>query len=99
MWYIYDHGLSGAKVNEEDHTRVISMEKGGNMKAVFTRFCTGLKRFEDAMKSKGMWCLCVYVCVLRACVRAYMRVCMGACIGACVRACMCMIVCIIIIIA
>ena len=31
-------------VNEEDHTRVISMEKGGNMKAVFERFCEGLKK-------------------------------------------------------
>ncbi|XP_064169029.1 creatine kinase U-type, mitochondrial-like isoform X2 [Anguilla rostrata] len=30
-------------VNEEDHTRVISMEKGGNMKQVFERFCKGLK--------------------------------------------------------
>lgn len=30
-------------VNEEDHTRVISMEKGGNMKKVFERFCRGLK--------------------------------------------------------
>ncbi|KFZ68759.1 hypothetical protein N338_07992, partial [Podiceps cristatus] len=26
-------------INEEDHTRVISMEKGGNMKRVFERFC------------------------------------------------------------
>lgn len=30
-------------VNEEDHTRIISMEKGGNMKRVFERFCRGLK--------------------------------------------------------
>lgn len=30
-------------INEEDHTRVISMEKGGNMKRVFERFCRGLK--------------------------------------------------------
>lgn len=30
-------------INEEDHTRVISMEKGGNMKRVFDRFCRGLK--------------------------------------------------------
>lgn len=41
-------------VNEEDHTRVISMQKGGNMKEVFTRFCNGLKSFEDKMKSNGM---------------------------------------------
>ena len=31
-------------VNEEDHTRVISMQKGGNMGEVFTRFCDGLKK-------------------------------------------------------
>ena len=45
-------------VNEEDHTRVISMQKGGNMKEVFTRFCDGLNKFEAAMKEKGnefMW--------------------------------------------
>lgn len=45
-------------VNEEDHTRVISMEKGGNMKAVFQRFCEGLRKVEEVMKSKGhsyMW--------------------------------------------
>ena len=45
-------------VNEEDHTRVISMQKGGNMKEVFTRFCQSLQQIEDAMKKKGkefMW--------------------------------------------
>jgi creatine kinase len=45
-------------VNEEDHTRVISMQKGGNMKEVFTRFCDGLAQFESAMKEKNnvfMW--------------------------------------------
>lgn len=31
-------------VNEEDHLRVISMQKGGNMKEVFDRFCTGLTK-------------------------------------------------------
>ena len=45
-------------VNEEDHTRVISMQEGGNMKEVFTRFCEGLQKFEAAVKSDGhefMW--------------------------------------------
>ncbi|XP_077988460.1 creatine kinase, flagellar-like [Glandiceps talaboti] len=45
-------------VNEEDHYRVISMEKGGNMKRVFTRFCDGLKKVEDSIKKAGkefMW--------------------------------------------
>ncbi|NXC43194.1 KCRB kinase, partial [Penelope pileata] len=45
-------------VNEEDHLRVISMQKGGNMKEVFTRFCTGLTQIENLFKSKNhefMW--------------------------------------------
>ena len=45
-------------VNEEDHTRVISMQTGGNMKEVFTRFCSGLNKVESAIKAKGrsfMW--------------------------------------------
>ncbi|XP_032818370.1 creatine kinase B-type-like [Petromyzon marinus] len=45
-------------VNEEDHLRVISMEKGGDMKSVFQRFCTGLTKIEDIFKQKGhpfMW--------------------------------------------
>lgn len=45
-------------VNEEDHTRVISMEKGGNMQDVFTRFCTGLKEVESQISEDGhefMW--------------------------------------------
>ena len=43
------------QVNEEDHTRVISMQKGGNMKEVFTRFCTGLSKVEEVIKKKGMY--------------------------------------------
>ncbi|KFU85575.1 Creatine kinase B-type [Chaetura pelagica] len=45
-------------INEEDHLRVISMQKGGNMKEVFTRFCTGLTEIETLFKSKNyefMW--------------------------------------------
>ncbi|KAJ8343931.1 hypothetical protein SKAU_G00312600 [Synaphobranchus kaupii] len=45
-------------VNEEDHIRVISMEKGGNIKRVFERFCKGLKEVEKLITEKGwefMW--------------------------------------------
>ncbi|XP_078286203.1 creatine kinase U-type, mitochondrial-like isoform X2 [Rhinoraja longicauda] len=45
-------------VNEEDHTRVISMETGGNMKRVFDTFCRGLKEVERLISEKGwefMW--------------------------------------------
>nr|BAS02800.1 arginine kinase 1 [Tropiometra macrodiscus] len=45
-------------INEEDHTRIISMEKGGNMKAVFERFCKGLKEVEKHIQNEGkefMW--------------------------------------------
>lgn len=34
-------------VNEEDHSRVISMQQGGNMREVFTRFCNGLKQVNS----------------------------------------------------
>jgi creatine kinase len=40
-------------VNEEDHLRVISMEKGGNMGEVFKRFCEGLTKVETTMKGAG----------------------------------------------
>ncbi|KAJ3613209.1 hypothetical protein NHX12_019459 [Muraenolepis orangiensis] len=45
-------------VNEEDHLRVISMQKGGNMKEVFNRFCTGLTKIESRFKERKcafMW--------------------------------------------
>lgn len=45
-------------INEEDHIRVISMEKGGNMKRVFERWCKGLQAFEEAIRREGhefMW--------------------------------------------
>ncbi|XP_078388460.1 creatine kinase U-type, mitochondrial-like isoform X3 [Cetorhinus maximus] len=45
-------------VNEEDHTRIISMEKGGNMRRVFEKFCRGLKEVEKLIAEKGwefMW--------------------------------------------
>nr|BAG71434.1 creatine kinase Mt-CK2 [Molgula tectiformis] len=45
-------------INEEDHLRVISMEKGGNMRAVFERWCFGLGEVEKSMKKSGyeyMW--------------------------------------------
>ncbi|XP_027855310.1 creatine kinase, muscle b [Xiphophorus couchianus] len=45
-------------VNEEDHLRVISMQKGGNMKEVFRRFCVGLQKIEEIFKKHNhgfMW--------------------------------------------
>jgi creatine kinase len=45
-------------VNEEDHMRVISMQKDGNMQEVFRRFCEGLSQVENSIKKKGkafMW--------------------------------------------
>uniref|UniRef100_H2ZCN9 creatine kinase n=1 Tax=Ciona savignyi TaxID=51511 RepID=H2ZCN9_CIOSA len=45
-------------VNEEDHLRLISMETGGNMKAVFERFCKGVQEVETILKQQGcsyMW--------------------------------------------
>jgi len=45
-------------VNEEDHLRLISMELGGNINAVFRRFCDGINQVETHMKAQGyeyMW--------------------------------------------
>jgi len=45
-------------INEEDHTRMISMQKGGDMGAVFRRFCEGIQKVEAEMKKKNqsyMW--------------------------------------------
>lgn len=45
-------------INEEDHLRLISMELGGNINAVFRRFCDGINQVEKHMKDAGqeyMW--------------------------------------------
>jgi len=57
IWHNYDKTFL-IWINEEDHTRVISMEKGGNMKRVFERFCRGLKEVERLIQARGwefMW--------------------------------------------
>nr|CAB3231446.1 creatine kinase U-type, mitochondrial-like [Phallusia mammillata] len=40
-------------INEEDHSRIISMEQGGNMKSVFERFCRGINEVEKLIQAKG----------------------------------------------
>jgi creatine kinase len=40
-------------VNEEDHCRIISMEKGGNVKSVFTRFCAISKTLSKVAEQQG----------------------------------------------
>lgn len=45
-------------INEEDQTRIISMQQGGDMKAVFERFCSGLSQVEAKIQEQGkkfMW--------------------------------------------
>jgi creatine kinase len=37
-------------INEEDHMRIVSMQKGGDMKAVFDRFCRATNEMEATMK-------------------------------------------------
>eukprot|EP00736_Rhodelphis_marinus_P004137 Rmarinus@m.3392 len=39
--------------NEEDHMRIISMQKGGDIKEVFTRFCTAVTAVEDSIKGEN----------------------------------------------
>lgn len=45
-------------VNEEDHCRIISMEMGGDISSVFTRFCAlsdAIKKSAEANNTKLMW--------------------------------------------
>lgn len=45
-------------INEEDQTRIISMQMGGDMKAVFERFCSGLSQVQSKIQEQGkefMW--------------------------------------------
>jgi len=45
-------------INEEDHLRIISMQKGGNINEVFHRWCKGIVEVEKHMKAAGyeyMW--------------------------------------------
>ncbi|RLN47873.1 hypothetical protein BBJ29_005784 [Phytophthora kernoviae] len=39
--------------NEEDHMRVISMQDGGDVGAVFERFCRAIKSVEGSIKATG----------------------------------------------
>jgi creatine kinase len=40
-------------INEEDHIRIISMQRGANLKAVFSRFARGMTQVESLMQAKG----------------------------------------------
>jgi len=40
-------------VNEEDHARIISMQKGGNMGETWKRFCNAINQVEEIMKADG----------------------------------------------
>merc|ERR1712012_809112 len=39
-------------VNEEDQTRIISMEKGGDVKGVFSRLARGIKAVQESVKAE-----------------------------------------------
>lgn len=40
-------------VNEEDQMRIVSMEKGDNILAIFTRFANATKAIQDVLKAEG----------------------------------------------
>merc|ERR1712088_278157 len=40
-------------VNEEDQTRIISMQKGGDVKGVFERLALGIKAVQDSVKAES----------------------------------------------
>ena len=39
--------------NEEDHMRIISMQKGADIKQVFQRFCVAVGKVEEVVKAEG----------------------------------------------
>jgi creatine kinase len=40
-------------INEEDHMRIVSMEKGDNVHAIFKRFCLATEVVADTLKAAG----------------------------------------------
>jgi len=40
-------------VNEEDQMRIVSMEKGDNINAIFNRFCNATKAVQECLKGEG----------------------------------------------
>jgi hypothetical protein len=40
-------------IGEEDHMRIISMEKGDNIKNIFSRFCRATKAIQDVLQNNG----------------------------------------------
>ena len=40
-------------LNEEDHMRIISMEKGDNIKAIFVRFANSTKAIKEVLQANG----------------------------------------------
>merc|ERR1711982_104314 len=40
-------------VNEEDHMRIVSMEKGDDIKAIFTRFANATEAIQKCCKEEG----------------------------------------------
>ena len=40
-------------VNEEDHMRVISMQNGGDIQAVFRRWCEGVNAVKGVVEAAG----------------------------------------------
>ena len=41
------------QVNEEDQLRIISMQKGGDVKGVFERLSRGIKAVQDSVKAES----------------------------------------------
>ena len=40
-------------VNEEDHLRIVSMEKGDNVRVIIERFAVATKAIQECLKSQG----------------------------------------------
>jgi len=52
-FFLSDNKLLIVWVNEEDHARIVSMQKGGDIDAVWRRFCGACNEIEKFMKADG----------------------------------------------
>merc|ERR1712224_803935 len=71
-------------VNEEDQMRLISMQKGGNVRQVFERWANGVKVLEKVLAGVGYkWMQNDHVGNFSSCISNWERVFAPACTSAC----------------
>lgn len=51
--FVAESGKFFVWVNEEDHMRIISMEKGGDIVGIFTRWSKGIEKMRSVLEGLG----------------------------------------------